>query len=123
MTFKTDMDADLDNVFINPDEFAVKCIYKPTGGSPANFNINGIFDREYEAVEVDAETPVTSTHPAIRVKENDLIIPLARDPIDGDKIQVNDPEGDIVGTKNGEYSVIDFQPDGVGTTILLLHEI
>jgi hypothetical protein len=72
MTLKTDMIADLDNVFFNTDEFAVAAIYTPTGGTATSIKV--LFHDEYDELSgvenyrywIEAKT---SDMPAAKIDE------------------------------------------------------
>ena len=107
-TFKDGLSEDLDNVFFNNLEFAESVLY--SNGSDPDFNVNAIFDNEHEEVDPDTGLVVTDTNPQIRVKEKDfLTIPL--------KLKDN------VTVRGVQYYIVDKQPDGVGTILLLLNEV
>ena len=106
--FKSDLDADLSDVFMNKDEFAEEVTYTPKAAPGSPYTINGIFDNEFESVDPDTNAPIISTQPNLRIKEADLQAPAA--------------PGDLVTIRSIEYKVIEPETDGVGTTVLLLHK-
>ena len=104
--FNDQLKADLEETFFNPMEFAEPVIYKPASGS--EYTINGIFDKAFQSVDPNTEQPVISVQPNILLNENDLQAAVKTT----DKIKI----------RNVLYEIIDVQPDGVGTTRLILHE-
>lgn len=108
MGFKEDLDADLSNVFMNPDEFAEQITIIPVSNPGSPYNINGIFDQEFEGVDPDTQAEIISQQPNVRIKEADLQNPIAK----GDKAVI----------RGVTYDIIKPETDGVGTTVLFLHE-
>lgn len=106
--FTEALDDDLDNNFFNPEEFAEPVTVAPAGGG-APYEINGIFDQEYESVQPDSDADILSVHPAIRVKTDDIPVALA--------------PGSRFTIRTIEYEIITREPDGVGTTIYVLHKV
>ena len=99
MTFKTQLLADLNDIFLNPDEFASAITYTPTGGSAKT--IYGIFDADYsEFSPLDGE--VATSEPSVLCKTSDVAAIKTNEPvvIDGVTYRINGP---------GE-------PDGTGLT-------
>lgn len=105
MGFKEDLETDLSGVFMNPDEFAEQIKIIPAAGG--DYFINGIFDKEFEAVDPDTSAEIISTQPNVRIKESDLTAAI----LAGDKVEIRS----II------YKIIKPETDGVGTTTLFLH--
>ncbi len=105
MTFKDDMDSDLGNM-LTDDEFGYVVTYsKATDGS-----CNGIFDNDFISVEVgESAPPVSDQKPTLMVRLSDFDTPPAAD----DTLTV-------VG--EGDFVVLEAQPDGTGATLLILEE-
>ncbi len=108
MGFKEELDADLTKVFMNADEFAEQITIIPVSNPGSPYNINGIFDAEFEGVDPDTQAEIISQQPNVRVKEADLQAPIEK----GDKATI----------RGVTYEIIRPETDGVGTTILFLHE-
>lgn len=111
--FKDTLDDDLDNVFFNNNEFSENATFTATGGSPVPFTVKVIFDNEFSDPQPDTDQPLISRQPMVRVDEAVFLAALTREPIDGDQINF----------RSTDYKVVDFRPDGVGTAILILHEV
>jgi len=105
--FKADLESDLDEVFLNPDEFAEPITVTPTASGPA-FAVNAIFDRESQEVDPDTSIPVISENPVARIQESDLPSPIEK--------------GDEATVRTVIYLIIKAEPDGVGTIKLFLHK-
>ena len=105
MTFKDDLDYDLGNM-ITDEEFGDEVTYsKATDGS-----CNGIFDNDFVEVDVgEASPPVSDQKPTLLVRLSDFDTPPAAD----DSLTV-------VG--EGDYIVLDVNPDGTGASLLILEE-
>ena len=74
----------------------------------APFTVRGIFMAEYEAVDVRAGVPVTSTQPMVELRESEL----------PDGVE----EGDSLLIRGKRYSVVDVRADGYGTFKVFLHK-
>jgi hypothetical protein len=102
MTLKTVMNADITNVFLNPNDFADDdgFLFSRTAAI-----VNAIFDNEFAVILDDIET----SKPAISVKDTDVPGMLHDDTftriLDG-----------VV------YKVIGIQPDGSGMTLVVLSQ-
>jgi hypothetical protein len=99
MTFKDDMITDLDETFLDNEEFAVDITYNAG-------TIQGIFDAEFSSA-VEGEMGIESTVPQVQVKTTD---------VPGIAHNATMTINTIV------YNVIGIQPDGTGMTLLLLSE-
>jgi hypothetical protein len=97
MAFKEDFSA-----FFNADGFGDDFIYTPKVG--AAISAVGIFDDAYYA-EQGGEVAVAGSQP--RIQYESAKIP---DPVYGESITV----------KGKDYKIIEIQPDGTGTTTILL---
>jgi len=106
MGFTDDLETDLDQVFLNKDEFAEEITITPDSSGPP-FTTNAIFDREHEEIDPDTGVPVISEKPVVRIQEKDLPFPIEED--------------DEATVRTIVYKIIDIRPDGVGTTKLFLH--
>lgn len=104
--FSDALDADKKNNFFNNEEFAEQITYTPLSGSA--YQLNALFDNEFESVDPDTNQPVISTQPMIRVDTNDL--------------QSTIKKGDKVTVRTIVYKIITDEPDGVGTVVLRLHK-
>jgi hypothetical protein len=105
MTLKTSILTDLDNNFLNPDEFGDAVTYHNRDSKEKT--INGIFDDEFTQVN-PVTGAVETTKPQIQVKSSDV----------ADAVVAVETI-----TRNGTtYYIIDILPDGTGMTILILSE-
>jgi len=110
MTVKTFQDClsdDLDNVFINPKEFAIAFTYDSPKNSVVAKAVDGIFTEAFEVDSPDTDMQVQSIAPVMRIKTAD---------IPGGKVR---PE-DFVTINSIVYLVTDDQADGTGVTDLIL---
>ena len=98
MTFKNDITNDLD-IFFDDDEFATEITFNSE-------TILGIFDNEF-AVAVEGEMGIESTAPQVLVKDADI---------------TGAAHGQIMTIDGTDYKIIAIQPDGTGTTVVLLSE-
>jgi hypothetical protein len=97
-TFKEDLITDLE-VFLDNEEFAVDITYNAG-------TIQGIFDAEFSSA-VEGEMGIESTVPQVMVKTSDV-----SSAVHGQTMTINS----VV------YKIIGIQPDGTGTTLILLSE-
>jgi hypothetical protein len=97
MTLKDDLLTDLDDLFLNNEEFAVDVIY-------AAVTFQGIFDDGF-IDSADDGIAVESTAPQVQVKTTDVAAASL-----GDNITV---DGTV-------YKIIGKQPDGTGMSLILL---
>jgi hypothetical protein len=96
-TFKEDLITDLDDVFLDNEEFAVDVIYN-------SVTFQGIFDDEFIGA-VDERLAVESTAPQVQVKTSDVTGAL---------------HGETITVGSVDYKIAGIQPDGTGMTIILL---
>jgi hypothetical protein len=87
---------------LSPKDWGVTATYNSKG---KRYPISGIFDREYQAVDV-AEAEVSSTFPVFHIQTADLPCRYQF----GDTIQI---EGET-------FNIRDIQPDGTGISMLRL---
>jgi len=92
-------------VFFDTDDFAVTASYTPAGGSATD--IKGIFDDEYEPIEVGGFVPVSSSAPVFQCKTSDVSAAA-----DGDALTVN----------STSYVIRVVMNDGTGVTMLQLEK-
>ena len=84
--------------------FGEQCTYTPKVGSP--FQIDGIFDDNYQEVPSQGETKVQSTGPKLGIRMQ--------------QFSTNPGEGDTVTIRSIVYRVLEFLPDGQGGADLIL---
>lgn len=84
----------------------VVTFYPKAGGS---FEITGIFDNEYQAVDPDTEQVISATQPTLGVN----LFDFSTDPAVDDQVQI----------RNVRYKIIDPRPDGQGGATLILHRV
>lgn len=98
-------DEDFD-VFFDPDEFGDRATYTPSGGSAAF--VDGIFRFEYVDIDVGDGVPVAGLSAVFTCAAADVQA---------------DPEGDALTVRGEDYVVRVAQPDGTGTTKLVLEKV
>lgn len=106
MSFKDQLNTDINSVFINENEFAEEIIIKPANSDP-DYVYSGIFDSAYELVNIDTEADISSINPVVQVKENDLPQQIVQE--------------DIISIRGVDYIVTDTQSDGVGIMLIILN--
>ena len=99
MTFKDDMLTDLDDTFLDNEEFAVDITYNA-------LTIQGVFDNEFSSA-VEGEMGIESTVPQVFVKSSDVS---------------SAAHGETMAIDSVVYKIIGIQPDGTGMTLILLSE-
>lgn len=82
--------------------------YIPQGDDDEAYSITGVFDEAYELVDLAAGADVSSVHPMLLVKIDDMETEPAR----GDELEVRDVR----------YVVIESQTDGQAAFKLILHK-
>lgn len=102
MTLKADMLTDIDDIFMDTDEFADEAVWVDSGDD--SHTINGIFDDESQQIN-PATGIIETTAPQFQVASSG-ISGIARN----ETLTVNETT----------YYIIGIQPDGTGMTILLL---
>ncbi len=107
--FKQGLVNDLKNNHFNTKEFAEDIIWKRAADPGNPLTIPAIFDSEFESIDPETNQPVLSTQPTIRIDENQLS-------------SFTIAPGDEFTIRSTEYTITQYQPDGVGTIILLLHK-
>lgn len=90
--------------FFRTADFAVEAAYTPEGGSAAT--IHGIFDAEYLAVDGEGNVAVASSQPVFHCRTSDVV----------------DPYGGTLVVAGVTYDIVEFKPDGTGTTMLVLED-
>jgi len=107
LSFKTELDEDIGKVFLNSDEYAVQVLVTPNGGSPAPYNIDGIFDEAYEVVDPGSEAEISSISPVLQVKSTATTLLIV--------------QKDVIRINGTDYQVTDTQTDGVGIITIILN--
>ena len=92
--------------FVGTGDFGVAATYTLAGGGDTT--VNGIFDDEFAAVDVDAGAPITATKPQFECVEADL--PAGR------------AQRDTITISGTVYVVQEIMPDGTGMVVLMLDE-
>lgn len=90
-------------------------LYAPATGSPYSTTptgdpLTGVFDENYEAVDPNSQTVISSTMPVLLVRLSDLQAAPAK----GDRVTVR-------GSR--QFTVTKSQPDGRGGALLILHKV
>ena len=99
MTLKSQIISDVNDVFLNNDEFSVDILYNAA-------TIRGIFDNDF-AVAVEGENGVETTVPAVQVNSTEVA-----SAVQGETMTINS----IV------YKITGIHPDGTGMTVILLSQ-
>jgi hypothetical protein len=102
MAVETDIER---AVFFDADDFGVTVTYTPDGGSATS--ITGIFEDEYEPIEVGGFVPVSSSAPIFHCKTSDV---------------ASAAEGDAMTIHAVDYIVRVVMNDGTGVTMLQLEK-
>ena len=97
-------EIDLEEVFFNDEEFAEDMIWHHTDGTSQN--LKGIFDHEFLLVDPETQVSVMSRNPLFSVQTK--------------KVLPRPAKGDYVVIRGREYEVIEWQPDGVGVSVVTL---
>lgn len=88
--------------------FGEEATYTPVDPDDDPFTVTGIFDEAYQTVELGAGAEVSSVHPMLGVKIDDMAVTPAR----GDEVEV----------RGVDYVVIDCQTDGHAGYRLILQK-
>ena len=96
-TFKQDIISDIDDTFLDSDEFAVDVTYKAA-------TIQGIFDDGF-IDSADDDIAVESTAPQVQVNSTDVVGAL---------------HGETMTINSVVYKITGIQPDGTGMTLIML---
>ena len=99
MTLETTSDL---NAFFDTDTHGTTVTFTPNGGSSST--INGIFNNEYELVDI-GEHGVESSIPLLTVKSSDV---------------TNISQGDAFTINSVSYKAVVIRPDGTGVTEIQL---
>ncbi|MBA7559895.1 hypothetical protein ES708_01513 [subsurface metagenome] len=104
MTLKADMLTDIDDVFLDEDDFAVSAVW--TDAEEEEYTISGIFDAPSQQVN-PATGLVETTAPQFETAVAS-VSGIAR--------------GDTLVIDGTTYYVLNHQPDGAGMTTIILSE-
>jgi len=102
MAVETDIER---AIFFSDNDFGDRATYTPQGGQATQ--INGIFDNEYALIDAGGGVGVASREPKFQTET--INVPNAAD---GDTLVVN----------SITYKVRVVEPDGTGTTTLMLEK-
>ncbi len=94
--------GDIEDVFINPEEFGEPATYVYEDGT--EIALNGIFDNDFISVDPGSGAPVQGRNPR-------FVVPTA-------KLPKEPTVNDHVIVRGINYRVIESQPDGTGLTDL-----
>ena len=108
MTFKTDLEAEIDDVFLNSAEFAETAIFRPQIGPP--FDILVIFEDAYEGVDTESGQVVNTRQPKFITKSNNFAV----EPVQGDIIERAGPV---------QFTVNQHLPAGAGISEIFAHKV
>lgn len=93
---------DIEETFLNPDEFAEPVIYKYKSGG--TLNTYGIVDEEFLLVTPETEVGVMSTDPYVIMQTN--------------KFTKRPEDGDTMVMRGKNYRVMREEPDGTGVSVV-----
>jgi len=93
-------------IFFDADDFGVAASFTPSGGAAAT--VNGIFDKDYIAVDAGGSVPVALEEPKFICKTSDVSTAA---------------EGDAIVINTVNYTVKVVENDGQGVTTLILEEV
>lgn len=93
-------------IFFDADDFGVAATFTPSGGSATT--VNGIFDKDYIAVDAGGSVPVALEEPKFICKTSDVSTAA---------------EGDAIVINTVNYTVKVVENDGQGVTTLILEEV
>lgn len=105
--FQECLEADLNDVFFNTDDFAVNALY--TDVDDSSYVIPGIYNYPYSEPIPDTTIGVQSIAPVFKVQESDIIGEVRK----GDRLKLC----------QGSFRIISAKPDGVGCLDLILHSV
>ncbi len=105
--FKEYLEDDLDDVFINTDEFAIPGIYIDSENN--SYSLPGIYSYPYQEASPDVTVGMQSMAPIYKIQESDIVGVVKR----GDKLKIC----------HGTFEVVEARPDGVGVMDLTLHKV
>jgi hypothetical protein len=83
--------------------------YRPTSGP--DFEISGIFERNFLLVDPNTGASVISTNPIVGVHLEEIDAEISREPDKDDRVII----------RGTEFRIIDYRPDGRGDAKLVLH--
>ena len=104
MDFKQQLDQDINDVFLSPDDFGQVVTYYPKTGN--SYEVRCIFQEAFQDVNLGGDIDVSSTHPCAWVRQSSII----DKPHKGDEIEIN----------GIRYKIRDPQEDGIGMIMLAL---
>lgn len=105
-SFQQDLEDDLDNVFFhNSPEFSEQIQYIHKDGVVENFL--GVFDNEYTGVNIEAGAQIMSSAPVVWMHSS--------------KFRHRPTKGDKVIVRGIRFQLTEYQPDGTGVSMLILH--
>ena len=93
-------------IFFDADDFGVAATFTPSGGSAST--VNGIFDKDYIAVDAGGSVPVALEEPKFICKTSDVSTAA---------------EGDSLVIDAVNYTVKVVESDGQGVTTLIIEEV
>lgn len=102
---------DIDEVFLNTEEFAIVGTYTTATG--VTFDINGIFDAAYIESNPEVTMGLQSIGPMFKCSLQNILD-------NGGCTDVK--QGDIIAICGIEYQIVESHPDGLGLTNLILHK-
>jgi hypothetical protein len=105
VTFKNQMETDLDEGFFTTSDFSVASTWTPAGQSSKT--VNGIFDRNFVDVELQ-ETIIQEYQITFQCQSSDLTSPA----------QIT--EGDTMAIDGTTYVVVNEETDGTGSSLIKL---
>tara|TARA_Y100000996_G_C22499347_1_gene633745 strand:- start:63 stop:374 length:312 start_codon:yes stop_codon:yes gene_type:complete len=102
MAVETDAIRD---IFLDTDDFGTSATYTPTGGSATA--LKGIFDNDYETIDIGGFGGIQGTQPRFLVRSSDVASAIEGEPL-------------VINAVNYQIKVI--EQDGTGFSSLVLEE-
>jgi len=87
--------------------FGEDCLLLPKRGG--RYNIKGIFDNDYEAVDPDTEQVISSNQPVLGINLHEIPIEIRP----GDQLKI----------RNLTFNIYEIREDGQGGASLLMHKV
>lgn len=108
--FQRDLENDLEDIFLDEDDFAITGTYIPNTGN--QYFLDGIYDDPFLSQDIQQSADIQSVEITFKVQYDDILIQSGGAGCrDGDKILI----------KGTTFNVIEARPDGVGVVKLILH--
>ena len=107
MNFRNHVDRLLDDALGVFGEEMTLC---PLDSTQENYKIRGVFDSDYQAIDVDTQEVISANQSTIGVNLNR---------VNGNKIK----KGDVFKLRNTSYKAIDSREDGQGGATVIVQKV